>query len=158
MPVVEAGELKQEVISIRRVAKVQKGGRRFSFRALVAVGDGNGTVGLGLGKAKEVPDAVRKAINDAKKNFIKVPIINGTIPHSIEVKYKAARILLKPAAPGTGLRAGITVRPILSCAGIKNILAKSLGSNTPATLARAAFKALQMLRSHQQVKELRGRV
>ncbi len=142
----EKSELTEEIISITRVAKVLKGGRKFGFRALVAVGDGNGTVGFGAGKAREVPDAIKKAVHDAKKNIIKVPVTNGTIPHEIFCKYKGGKILLKPAAPGTGLIAGISARPLLSRAGITDILSKSLGSNTPITVANITFKALKELK------------
>ncbi len=148
-------ELQEEIISIRRVTKVLKGGRKFSFRALVAVGDGKGVVGVGLGKAREVPDAIRKAIQDAKKNLFRVPLRNGTIPHTIETKFKAGRIIMKPAAPGTGLIAGISARPILNRAGITDILAKNLGSRTPVTVAYTVVKALKELRSPEEVRELR---
>ena len=142
----ETDELSEEVISITRVAKVLKGGRKFGFRAIMAVGDGNGTVGIGTGKAREVPDAIKKAVHAAKRTCTRVPVIRGTIPHEIFFKYKAGKILLKPAAPGTGLIAGISARPILSRAGITDILSKSLGSNTPITVAKACFEALKHLK------------
>jgi len=150
----EEQEFTEEIISIARVAKVLKGGRKFGFRALVAVGDGRGTVGLGSGKAREVPDAIKKAINVAKKNIIKVPVINGTIPHLVFEKYKGGRLLLKPAAPGTGLIAGISARPILSRAGITDILSKSLGSNTSITVAKCTFEALKKLKWPSEKKVL----
>jgi small subunit ribosomal protein S5 len=146
-------ELKEEIISITRVSKVIKGGRRFGFRALVALGDENGTIGLGIGKAREVPDAIRKAVNDAKKHLVKIPVQNGTIPHDIFLKYKGGKILLKRAAPGTCIIAGISVRPILNRAGIKDILSKSLGSNTPITIAKATVEALKSLKWPQPRKE-----
>lgn len=142
----EKVELTEEIISITRVSKVLKGGRKFGFRAIVAIGDGNGTVGIGKGKAREVPDAIKKAVHNAKKNTIKVSVVKGTIPHKVFFKYKAGKILLKPAAPGTGLIAGISTRPILSRAGITDILSKSLGSNTPITVAKATFEALKSLK------------
>jgi len=151
----ELDELKEEVIAIRRVAKVLKGGRRFSFSAIVSVGDGNGKVGIGFGKAREVPEAIRKAINRAKKNLFTVPIVNGTIPHPILCKYKAGKVLLKPAAPGTGLIASISIRPILSCIGITDILSKSLGSNTPVTVVRTVEKALRSLVSKEDIRRLK---
>ncbi|MDD5066550.1 MAG: 30S ribosomal protein S5 [bacterium] len=146
-------ELKEEIISITRVAKVIKGGRRFGFRALIALGDENGTIGLGLGKAREVPDAIRKAINDAKKQLIKIPVVNGTIPHDIFIKYKSGKIILRRAAPGTGIIAGISVRPILNRAGIRDILSKSLGSNTPITIAKATMEALKNLKWPEKTEE-----
>ncbi len=146
----ETDELSEEVISITRVAKVLKGGRKFGFRAIMAVGDGNGTVGIGTGKAREVPDAIKKAVHAAKRTCTRVPVIRGTIPHEIFFKYKAGKILLKPAAPGTGLIAGISARPILSRAGITDILSKSLGSNTPISVAKATFEALRKLKQPQE--------
>ncbi len=148
-------ELEEEIISIRRVTKVLKGGRKFSFRALVAVGDGKGVVGIGIGKAREVPDAIRKGANDAKKNLFRVPIRKGTIPHTIITKFKGGKIIMKPAAPGTGLIAGISARPILTRVGITDILAKNLGSKTPVTVAYTVIKALKELKSAEEVKEIR---
>ncbi|MBN1897667.1 MAG: 30S ribosomal protein S5 [Spirochaetes bacterium] len=155
MAQVETDGLKEEVIAIRRVAKVLKGGRRFAFSAIVSVGDGKGSVGIGMGKAREVPDAIRKAVNNAKKNMFSVPVVNGTIPHAIFCKYKAGRLILKPAAPGTGLIAGISIRPILGCAGITDVLTKSLGSTTPMTMVKTAEKALKSLRSVDYVQQLK---
>jgi len=137
----------ERVININRVAKVVKGGRRFSFSALVAVGDGKGNAGYGFGKAKEVSEAIKKALNHAKKNFIHIPLRNTTIPHEIMGKYKAARVLLKPAGPGTGVIAGGAVRAICDSAGIKDILTKSLKSDNSLNVVKAAIDGLSKLKS-----------
>lgn len=140
-------EFEEVIVDIGRVTKVVKGGRRFRFTALVVVGDKNGHVGFGFGKAKEVPDAMKKAVDDAFKNMIEVKLRGNTIPHDIEVKFNASRILLKPASEGTGVIAGGGARPVVELAGIKNILTKSLGSNNSANVVRATIKALSMLKS-----------
>lgn len=140
-------EFEEVIVNIGRVTKVVKGGRRFRFTALVVVGNRNGLVGFGFGKAKEVPDAIKKAVDDAFKNIIHVDIKGSTIAHDIEVKYNASRILLKPASEGTGVIAGGSTRPVLELAGIKDILTKSLGSNNSANVVRATVKALSMLKS-----------
>ena len=140
-------EFEEVIVDIGRVTKVVKGGRRFRFTALVVVGNRNGLDGFGYGKAKEVPDAMRKAIDDAFKNIIHVKIKGTTIPHDVEVKYNASRMLLRPASEGTGVIAGGSARPIIELAGIKDILTKSLGSNNSANVVRATIKALSLLKS-----------
>ncbi|MGM9997168.1 30S ribosomal protein S5 [Campylobacter lanienae] len=139
-------EFEEVIVDIGRVTKVVKGGRRFRFTALVVVGDKKGRVGFGFGKAKEVPDAMRKATDDAFKNIVEIKLKGSTIPHDVEVKYNASRILLKPASEGTGVIAGGGARPVVELAGIKNILTKSLGSNNSANVVRATIKALSMLK------------
>ena len=150
-------DLKEKVVTINRVAKVVKGGRTFRFSALVVVGDEQGHVGVGNGKASEVPDAIKKAIDDAKKNLIEVAIVDTTIPHETIGHYGAGKVLLKPAAEGTGLISGGSVRPVLELAGYKNIRTKNLGSNNPRNAVYATIKALQSLKTVEQVATLRGK-
>lgn len=149
-------DLKEKVVAIQRVAKVVKGGRRFSFSAIVVVGDGKGVVGYGLGKANEVTDAITKGIDDAKKNLIKVPVLKGTVPHPIEGKYSGGFVLLKPAAAGTGVIAGGAMRAVLESAGVKDVLAKSKGSSNPHNVVKATFDALLKMRAPHTIAEQRG--
>ena len=149
-------ELQEKVVKIKRVSKVVKGGRRFSFSAIVVVGNGDGIVGYGLGKANEVTNAISKGVDDAKKNLLKVPVLDGTIPHESFTKYGAAKVLLKPASPGTGVLAGGAMRAVLESAGIKDVIGKSLGSSNPHNVVKATIKALNDMRMPHEVAQQRG--
>ena len=152
----EGLDLKDRVVHISRVAKVVKGGRRFSFSAVVVVGDANGHVGTGLGKANEVPDAIRKAVQNAKRSLIVVPLVDGTIPYGVTGEFGAAKVIIRPASPGTGVIAGGGVRAVIESSGITNILTKSLGSNNPHNLVKATIEGLSQLRTAAQISAVRG--
>ena len=154
----ETDEFENEIIDIRRVSKVTKGGRNLKFRVTIVIGDRNGHVGVGVGNTTEIPRAIQQAIRDAKKNMIKVSLSGGTVPHEIIGKFKAGRVLLKPAYPGTGIIAGVTVGAICRLAGIRDVLTKSLGTNNPLTLSRATIVGFSQIRSREEVEALRGGV
>ena len=152
----ETGDLKDRLVAINRVTKVTKGGRTFSFSAIVVVGNENGVVGYGLGKASEVTAAIAKGVEDAKKNLVKIPVINGTIPHKQEFRFGGSEVMIRPAAPGTGVLAGGAMRAVLESVGVKNVLAKSKGSSNPHNLVKATVGALMELRDAYTVAQVRG--
>ena len=155
-PVNELGEI-EKVVALNRVAKVVKGGRRFSFSALVVVGDGKGHVGFGLGKAQEVPEALRKATERARKNRVFIPLVEGTLPYEVTGEFGAGRVLLKPASEGTGIIAGGAVRAIMEAVGVRDVLSKAIGTNNPHNVLRATMQGLVSLRSAEEVSDLRGK-
>ena len=150
-------ELKEKVVNVSRVAKVVKGGRTFRFSVLVVVGDENGRVGVGTGKSAEVPEAIKKATDDAKKNLVKVSLVNGTLPHEYTTNFGSSKVMLKPAVVGTGIIAGGSVRPVLELAGVKDVTAKTLGSRNSRNVVYATLKALQAMRTPEEVAKLRGK-
>jgi len=156
-PYGDRSDVNERVVSLNRVAKVVKGGRKFSFSALIVVGDQNGRVGAGMGKAREVPEAIRKGVEIAKRNMITVPMVGTTIPHEVHYKWGAAKILMKPAAPGTGVISGGAMRAVIELSGIKDILTKSTGTNNPINTVRATLNALQTMRTAQEIADLRGK-
>ena len=150
-------ELKEKVVAINRVAKVVKGGRTFRFSALVVVGDEKGRIGVGNGKSAEVPEAIKKATDDAKKNLVKISLVNGTLPHEYTTNFGSSKVILKPAVEGTGVIAGGAVRPVLELAGVKNVTAKTLGSRNSRNIVYATVKALKAMRTPEEIAELRGK-
>lgn len=150
-------ELKEKVVSVNRVAKVVKGGRTFRFSVLVVVGDENGNVGVGTGKSAEVPEAIKKATEDARKNLVHVSLVNGTLPHELTVNFGSSKVILKPAVEGTGVIAGGAVRPVLELAGVRNVTAKTLGSRNSRNVVYATLKALKAMRTPEEVARLRGK-
>ncbi len=150
-------ELKEKVVSVNRVAKVVKGGRTFRFSVLVVVGDENGSIGVGTGKSSEVPEAIKKATEEARKNLVKVSLVNGTLPHEYTTNFGSSKVILKPAVEGTGVIAGGAVRPVLELAGVKNVTAKTLGSRNSRNVVYATVKALKAMRTPEEVAALRGK-